>query len=1634
MADDKTEQPPEDQQADASARPVRVRKKSGSSGRAGKTAKPASSKKKTAAKPKTTSTRGDAAKRKPAPRKKQQSGSSRSSRQDSSTVKNTASAAEPTDAQSPKNTETAKAASVAVDKPPLQTVADAAPANDGVDQPPAPPEREGSSDWVNQVISLIRGKSGYDLSHYKPSTLDRRIAARMALHDCASLQAYAERLDSDAEEALALVREVLASATAFFRDPDGFDALQSLIEKLVEDKGAHDVLRIWVPACATGEEAYSLAMLFAEAVRERPDAPAFIVFASDIDQAAVEHARNGVYDEAAVQSLPQAYRDRYLDQQGQAYSVCATLRRHLVFAAQNLMDDPPFSRIDLVACRNLLIDFTRAAQARIQDILHYALKPGGILFLGTTETCDRQDLFEPIASAGCIYRRLDNTGPDAGGKAHQPRVRISAASDAAPGASRGDNTPSLAVRMRDALLERYSPPSLLVDANNNVVNFTGDLRPFLRFPSGSAELDLFAMVDEALRPEVRALVNRCRREAVGREGGIRTLKIEGEQARVRVSVAPLEHDEHTFLTLSFNRVTESPESEQSAVGEDLQGGIMAELEKELAATRQQLRTVIEALATSSKERQLQGDALQSSNEEMRFTHEALQTANETIQSSHERLLTANNALEQKSAELARLAEDLDNIKESLDYPMVVLDEHLRVSQANAAAVELLHLDDLAPEAPIASIDADIDLLGFLPNIRGVFLSGVPDEISINDHQGRKFTLRVVPYRSPEQKTVGVLLSFFDVTSQQRSEAAIRESEALYRATFEQGGVGMALLNEKRRITRINTALCSLLGRSEATLGNKAIDELLVDGDRARWLTAVSGMNAKSITTHRDEYRLVNANGDPVRVLLNVAVSRNARGEAERYICQIENVQREKERELSLQQERHRLSLLNKVSRALVGEESSHAVVETTLANMARIFPGTIAMHATLSDDGRISLLEAAAGDGVDMREPSMRSFVLDTGQPLVVRLRGGRPAVASDVNESGLYREARPYFEAEGIRGALVTPMRHEYDEMGLICLFSTQPRAWSEHEISLSTAVADLLEVGLSTARLREERAVAVEALSDERERIQTTLRAVGDGVITTNLDLRITYMNPAAENLIVCRLEDALGKPLEEYFALYSDHGSRSIESPVRRCLTDNRVIEQTEYGVSLTNRGGRRIGIDSSAAPLTNHAGEIVGAVLVFRDVTDQQLLADELSYRASHDLLTGLVNRDEFERILNREMAPGQRSEHASDALLYVDLDRFKIVNDSSGHTAGDELLRQIAGVLRERLRKADLLARLGGDEFGILLRNCDLETAERIAGELINAVETHRFDWDDRSYDVGASIGVAMIDSGAENVSRVLAQADAACYSAKDAGRNRFHVSGSEEEQTSGRYTEMQLVADISDAIQDERFKFVSQPVLDIHQQPLVATYHELLVRFVGVDGQVISPGEFIPAAERYYLMNSVDRATTRRALSQLGPVLDRTDAVYAINLSGQTLSDSKFVGFVRDGLLEYGLNPEQICFEITETAAVSQLTVAVRFMNQLRDMGCKFALDDFGAGMSSFTYLKNMPIDYLKIDGSFVRNILESSVDRAVVESAVRIGNELGIITIAEHLEDEATLDMLRLMNVDLVQGFYTGKPGPFPE
>ena len=816
----------------------------------------------------------------------------------------------------------------------------------------------------------------------------------------------------------------------------------------------------------------------------------------------------------------------------------------------------------------------------------------------------------------------------------------------------------------------------------------------------------------------------------------------------------------------------------------------------------------------------------------------------------------------------------------------------------------------------------------------------------------------------------------------RERERLSASEHHFRVAMDRSPFGMVLLDTRGRIYAVNRSLCEFLGYEPEDLVGHSPVEFTCGDDRDRVVERMKRLLAGEIDEYSLEKQFFHKNGTPMWTFIAVSLVRDERSGDPLYM----------------------------------------------IAQMQDISDRKAAEEALEESESRWNFALESAGQGVWDHDYGRRTTFYS---PMWARMLGYEPEEISTDSDAWLalvhphdlprlLHQEQVHLTGESEQFESEFRMRHK-DGHWLWILDRGKV-------IARDVDGRPLRMVGTHTD-ITEHRKLT-EALQEEKERLRITLHSIGDGVICTDATGRVSFMNPIAEQLTGWTAAAALWRPVEVVFRLVDERDDQPIEGTVAQCLARLDRVSRDE-GVLLVGRSGARVDVKASASPVRTTSGEVLGAVLVFQDVTRARTLQKELAQMARQDALTGLPNRSSFEMVLTEICAAAGESE-AGHALCFLDLDRFKIVNDTAGHAAGDALLREVGRVIREQMRRQDRIARLGGDEFGILLADCGEEDALRIAERLLERLGRVRFAWQDRVYEVGASIGIARIDAETPLAADVMSRADVACYAAKAAGRNRVSVYHPSEGDARRHHHELHTAAGIRAALDDDRFVVHAQEILDLRPAGHLQRHCELLVRMRDEDGTLLSPGAFIPAAERYGLMASIDRWVIRRVLHTYGrAILAVPRLTVSINLSANSLEDPDLVEFLAAELERSVLPPHRLRFEITETSLINNLTNAAKLVAALRAAGYAIMLDDFGAGVSSFAYLEHFPTDYLKIDGGFVRKMKDNPVDRAIVESINDIGHKLGAVTIAEFVEDEETLEILREIGLDMAQGYHIARPIP---
>jgi diguanylate cyclase (GGDEF)-like protein/PAS domain S-box-containing protein len=744
------------------------------------------------------------------------------------------------------------------------------------------------------------------------------------------------------------------------------------------------------------------------------------------------------------------------------------------------------------------------------------------------------------------------------------------------------------------------------------------------------------------------------------------------------------------------------------------------------------------------------------------------------------------------------------------------------------------------------------------------------------------------------------------------------------------------------------------------------------------------------------------------------------------------------RERALEVQKSLYSALSWTSKSITRLDSQKALFEET-CHIAVEYGGMDQACIALLDDTGENLI-VIEGTGYNVRNisfPLDQNYQYETA-PIVTAVKEGRSIVTNDARSEYPAKQWQNMLAQNAMQSAALFPLKQERNPIGVFCVFSREKGFFSDDVIGLLDEMASEISYAVHNYHLASEHKKThkrLEESSFEMRRLNSQLRllleSTGEGIFGINVNGNCTFINQSALDMFGFSREEIIGKSIHEL--THHSHAD-GTQYPIESCPMHQAYRTGAPCRVQkevFWRQDGTSFPVEYSAYPIIEE-GEVLGSVAVFRDVTDSHAMEQRLSFLATHDPLTRLLNRYAFEQRLKKALEDAHVND-TNHVLCYMDLDQFKVVNDTCGHVAGDAMLQMIAKLLQNNLRHSDTLARLGGDEFGLLLEECSLKEAEALTTKICEAVKEFRFSWDDKTFSTGVSVGIAAITSDTTNVDLVMSAADSACYIAKDMGRNRVHIHLADDEEVAKRQGEMRWVTEIQSAMEDGRLSLYRQSIMPLSKKEQEKDHFEILLRMKDKEGRDVPPGAFIPAAERFAMMPMLDRWVIQSTLAWLANADNRGRrlGICSINISGHSLADDGLKDFILDQLRRHNIPAEKICFEITETAAVSRLDQAIHFIGEMRELGCRFALDDFGTGMSSFAYLKNLPVDFLKIDGSFVRDILDDPVDCGMVESINQIGHLMGLKTIAEYVESYDVRERLADIGVDYVQGFGVSAPEP---
>lgn len=1291
-----------------------------------------------------------------------------------------------------------------------------------------------------RIISAARSQSGLDLTNYKPATIERRIERRRLETHCDSMNAYAEYLSNHKEEVETFVREVLIPVTSFFRDQECFEALKSHLVEVINGLGRNEVFRAWVPGCATGEEAYSIAMLLEDIAREKDIQLQYQMFATDLDDQALQTARQGTYQLDELTAVSKSYLNRYFEVQGDSARVNARIRDRITFSKHNLIQDPPFSRLHLVSCRNLLIYFNTVLQSHVYDLFHYALGEGGLLFLGKSEsindsgqfsTVDRQHRIHRSNSLSKAMNRLPfmHFSPTYGPNENRPKPSQKPERDLEP-------------LVNKAVAQSIASAMIVVNASDSVIYVSELARNILRFTTNNPSLTVYDLIPAPIRAELKAQLYKVRRDRTPSTSGTHIVEIDHETRSLQLQLMPLTPNnfEKIVIVLTENDVETQPLAQDDEHSEK-QYQMVTQLQHELSATRESLQTVIEELETSNEELQATNEELQSTNEELQSANEELQTTNEELQSTNEELLTVNDEVLQKNQQLEQLNTEFENLYKSSGIPYLIVDREFLIQRIHSDLEPLLKEFRIDVGMHIAQLQWREPIPHLQDNLKDTLENGATHQ-SYFKVRGCHYRVVIRPYFVNRSDIAGAVMSFIDITELEKKQEALDHINRDLTDILNVSPDGIVTINSEGKIVSFSQQAAKMFG-----------------------------------------YRVEEAVGQPIEILM-------PEEHAKQHARYLDNYYRTGVR--------HIIGLPRRMK----------------------------AKHK----DGHFIPVELHVAE-FENPQGNMR-FI-------------------------GVLRDISHLLDME------------------------TQLK---EHQVNASV-----------------------------------TLDHIDDGVMRIDSDWKILYANRESERWLESSTLEQLS--LFDAMPLYDE----ITQLPIDYKSLD---LDSHESHLGVLKHGKHRSLIEFRLYWLDDQDSQDRQKLLVFRDVTQKETSARQIEWESRHDPLTGLLNRNQL-LIHMDDLLARMSAQTRSHTLLFIDLDQFKIVNDSSGHEAGDELLRQLANQLQRFIRSRDMLARLGGDEFAVLMENCPIERAEHIADGIIQMIRDFRFSYDGKLYRIGASIGLTLLKQG-QTSRQVLSSADHACYAAKEMGRNRYAIAepGGEIDTT----RDLSHIGSITDALDNSAFELYFQEIRSVKAGSGKPMW-EALVRLRGQDGQLVEPGSFIPVAERFNHMHHVDLWVVDRLVTLINSLVDQLGLEHAphvsFNISGQTISQPGMKKAFLKKLSTVKVPLTHFCVEITETSAITNFTHTRDVLWELSRKGCKIALDDFGSGMASFNYIRQIPIDVIKIDSNIIKDIDEDLLDLTIVQCIQHIAEVLDCQTIAEGVESALAEKRLRSIGVDCMQGFFLHKP-----
>lgn len=1570
------------------------------------------------------------------------------------------------------------------------------------DTPEAFPERVKYS--VGTISAILRSSIGHDFRNYKTNTMTRRIERRMVVLQLSKLEEYIKYLQFHREEQEKLFQELLIGVTNFFRDPEAFVALYTKVISTqilcrVEDNDT--TVRIWVPGCSTGEESYSIAIMMEELQTTVGRGVDYQIFATDIDGNAIERARHGIYPASIAADVSEDRLRKYFisDKDNNRYQVKQSLRDKIVFAVQSVIKDPPFSKLDLICCRNLLIYLDSKAQQKTLMLFHYALNSRGHLFLGSSETLGAsQRLYETIDNHWKIYQRVE-TAPDVRTVMEFP-TGTGSNTRAFPGpetlATIGRTTEKLNLKdvVEQNLLSEHTPTALVINEKGEMLYVHGRTGRYMEQTTGDTTINVLKMARTGLRGPLAAAMTKAKTEQSEEVAEHIRVTYDDQVVHARLKIQPILAPKAmqglmlvTLHELSPPTPKDTPGTKTPKSAEAHQR--ILELEQELGSTREYLQTTVEELETTNEELKSTNEELQSSNEELQSTNEELQTSKEELQSINEELVTVNSDLNNKVDDLTAANNDIKNLLDNTQQGILFLDNGMRIRRYTEAITAIIKLLPTDIGRPLSNLQFELKNVSLADDLRGVLLDGKPVEREVQSADGARWHLmRVLPYWTVDNKMDGAVVIFTDIQQLKEAQERLRMSEAAFRGYFDIGAVGMAVSNLQKVFVEVNDVFCEMLGYKHDVLIKKTWAEITHAEDLNKDIKLFDELLGGERDHYQLEKRFIRKDGTPIETTIYVRAQRASNGKIKNFLAAIVDVSQLKmsvhklEQVVDEYQELYNAIQTSFTPYDVIDENGLFVYVNDAYlkawgySNRDEVI-GTSPMGHTLDPEVTGQIMNTVADTGKTEFEFTAKRKDGSTFEAFMTvsvyeRADGTRlfHGFTEDITERKAARAA--LIESETRYRALISSqdqMVIEIDQNGILQF--TNPNFCKTFCVTGASHLGSAFEVFLGED-VRDGFAERLAALSsDERLNLDTlcetpngerflewsfrvlskegverpTIIGVGRDITeqreaTNQLELAASVFKNTNEGILIAD-ENSIIIDVNQSFVAITGYSREECIGRTPRFLHSGRhgkafyeamwksLNETGSWQGEIWNRrrNGEVFAELININRVADENGETCRFVAILSDVTEEKQHAAALEHLARHDSLTGLPNRVLLADHLKVAIANADRR-GSTLALFYLDLDGFKAINDTYGHDVGDLFLTSTSQYLSAAVRAGDTVSRIGGDEFIIVLSDIKDESDWMDLVQRLLKTVTLDVQLDAVSHDVSASIGVTFYPQEEPiEADQLVRQADQAMYQAKLAGKNGYAVFDPQEYSHQRGVNETRH--SIRRALENDEFVLHYQPKVNMRSGEIKGV--EALIRWQNKDRGLLPPANFLPAIAEHTLSIEVGEWVLHEALATLERWAKQ--GLYlsmSVNVAAPQLQNPDFPAQVQRALEAYPrVDPSSLELEILETSALNQLGAVSKTIRAIKALGVSFALDDFGTGYSALSYLKNLPVRALKIDQSFVRDILDDPDDLSLLEAIIGLSQAFRLNVIAEGVETEKHGQALLYLGCDVAQGFAIARP-----